>query len=178
MPAKCYPTRRRLTGPSRWLLWRPIDTPRSTGPSRPAIQQPKSIVAASSILRGDLSNPWWTAFLARPSQITPPVGLDGVHIHTYPVTGSAGTIKAISAAQIRRLALHWWDCLENALRHYFLGQHECATPQCDLTRGKPLLVTEYGYLGVYQGFPAAAIEDVRDDLMQPVLTWLIDPSLN
>ncbi|MEI2692713.1 MAG: hypothetical protein V9H69_24500 [Anaerolineae bacterium] len=128
--------------------------------------------------RGDLSNPWWTAFLARLSQVTPPVGLDGVHIHTYPVTGSARNIQGNICGANQAIGPAWWICLENALRHYFLGQHECATPQCDLTRGKPLLVTEYGYLGVYQDFPAATIQQVRDELMQPILTWLIAPDMN
>ena len=72
----------------------------------------------------------------------------------------------------------WWNCLRRALEGYSLTQHDCIGSGCDLTRGKPLLVTEYGYLGVSASVTPPALVDVRDYLMQPLQGWLVNPTQN
>lgn len=130
--------------------------------------------------RQSQSNPWFNYFLDRLQQAHPGVGLDGVHIHTYGFTGSA----AVSTPVVETCGVNqpvgesWWTCLRSALEGYFATQHECAGSGCDMTRGKPLLVTEYGYLGVSTGVPTPRATIVQGDLMKRLQDWVDDPTEN
>ena len=130
--------------------------------------------------RQSQSNPWFNHFLDRLQQAHPGVGLDGVHIHTYGFTGSAAvsTPVAETCGANQPVGESWWNCLRRALEGYYLTQHDCIGSGCDLTRGKPLLVTEYGYLGVSASVTPPALVDVRDYLMQPLQGWLVNPTQN
>ena len=129
--------------------------------------------------RQSQSNPWFNHFLDRLQQAHPGVGLDGVHIHAY--GGSTSTAVSTPGPQTcgvdEPVGESWWTCIRDALMGYYSTQHDC-DPGCELTRGKPLLVTEYGYLGVSASVTPPAMVDVRDYLMQPLKSWLVNPTQN
>ena len=129
--------------------------------------------------RQSQSNPWFNHFLDRLQQAHPGVGLDGVHIHAY----GGSTSTAVSTPEPQTCGVDepvgesWWTCIRDALTGYYSTQHDC-DPGCDLTRGKPLLVSEYGYLGVSTGVPTPRATIVQGDLMKRLQDWVVDPTQN
>jgi hypothetical protein len=131
--------------------------------------------------REQQSNPWFNHFLDRLKQAHPTVALDGVHVHIYGVTGSTTTGSGSTlkiCGENEPVGESWWNCFLTAMEGYYSSQHNCVGSGCDLTRGKPLLVTEYGYLGVSPSVTPATMADVRLQLMQPLQDWLVDTNQN
>ena len=120
---------------------------------------------------------WWEAFIARLKAEHPDVTIDGVHTHVYGWTGSTSDDTDPSGLDVcgrKRDFQYWWqDCLKKNLIGYWNNVHNCASTDCDMTRGKPLLVTEYGYLGGPNtgAAPPTSQANVRDSLMVPIANF-------
>lgn len=93
----------------------------------------------------------WTKFVACLKAQHPDVTIDGVHTHVYGWTGSTGDSSDPSGidacGRTSNFGNRWTGCLNKNLTGYWDNVHNCALADCDLTRSKPLLITEYGYLG-------------------------------
>ena len=124
---------------------------------------------------------WWNEFIARLKAEHSDVTIDGVHTHVYGWTGSTGDDDVDGACGRTTNFSSWWaGCLENNLTGYWNNVHNCASAACNLTRGKPLLITEYGYLGGPNtgATPPTSQADVRDSLMVPLANFFITPGEN
>ena len=113
---------------------------------------------------------WWDAFMARIHQLKllpeyKYLTLDGVHLHAYPFISSTNCSR--NQGDIGDI---FNSCVKGKLKDYWLLVHE----QEPETRGKPLWITEYGYLGGATGenTPTPSAGEVRDGLMRPMTAWL------
>ena len=123
---------------------------------------------------------WWNEFIARLKAEHPDVTIDGVHPHVYGWSGSTGNDLDVGKACGRTTAFgDWWDtCLKKNLTGYWDNVHNCASADCDLTRGKPLLITEYGYLGGPNTAMPSSQTEVRNALMTPIAGFFTVPGEN
>ena len=129
------------------------------------------------------STTWWQYFTAHLKTYHDDVTIDGGHTHAYGWTGSTGDEFDLPEKVCGRHKdfQDWWqDCLENNVVSYWNNVHNCASADCDLTRGKPLLITEYGYLGGPNtgSTPPAGQANVRDSLMVPMANFFTVPGEN
>ncbi len=127
---------------------------------------------------------WWIAFTNRLKTNHTDVTIDGGHTHVYGWTGSTSDSNDPSdtgvCGRLRDFQDWWQDCLKKNLLSYWNNVHNCASADCDLTRGKPLLITEYGYLGGPNtgATPPTSQANVRDSLMVPMANFFTTPGEN